>query len=86
MLKLLRFHGNQVENGGYKLIESDYDEEGADIAYQLVVDEIQDTYREILALDTIEKQNRALDSWYDYLRYTCTSAKPCIECLRMRRH
>ena len=86
MLKLLKFHRIEQLNGGYKPIEAGYDEEAADLEYQLVEEEIQDTYREIFALDTIEKQNRALDTWYSYLRRTCTSVKPCIECLRMRRH
>ncbi|MDR3617455.1 MAG: hypothetical protein P4L53_28120 [Candidatus Obscuribacterales bacterium] len=94
MLKLLKFHridqlndGCEPLNGGYQPICcSECDEEAADIEYQLIEDEIQNTYREIFALDTIEKQDRALDTWYSYLRETCTIAKPCIECLRMRRH
>ncbi len=87
MLKVLKFHRLQQLNTGYEpKCCSECDETAADIEYQLIEEEIQETYREIFALDTLEKQNRALDTWYSYLRETCTSAKPCIECLRMRRH
>jgi len=86
MLKVLKFHRIQQLNGGYQRIASDYDEEAADIEHQLIEEEVQDTYREIFALDTIEKQNRALDTWYRYLQEICTSAKPCVECRRLRRH
>jgi hypothetical protein len=83
MLKVLKFHRLEQLNTGYKHIDSGFDEEAVDLEFELIEEEIQNTYREIFALDTIEKQNRALNTWYYYLRTTCTSAKPC---LRMRRH
>lgn len=44
--------------------------------------EVSSVYQEIFALDSIEKQNKALKSWYAYLEETCTSANPCVECRR----
>ena len=44
--------------------------------------EIQAIYTEIYALDTIEKQQRALYSWQRFLQENCSSERPCVECRR----
>lgn len=42
--------------------------------------QIKEIYDEIFALDTIEKQQNALHSWWQYLQDNCTGETPCIEC------
>jgi len=46
--------------------------------------EVLSIYEEISRLNTPEKQLRALTSWWQYLRETCSAEHPCIECLRER--
>jgi hypothetical protein len=73
---------NFNQENEYKIIEDDYDPEMKSIMYELLDTEIEEVYAAIFALDTVEKQNRALKSWYEYLSRTCNAANPCIECLR----
>ncbi len=73
---------NFNQENEYKIIEDDYDPEMKSIMYELLDIEIEETYEEIFALDTFEKQHRALRTWYEYLSRTCNAANPCIECLR----
>jgi hypothetical protein len=51
------------------------------IDYDQIIKEI---YEEIFALDTFEKQQIALHSWWQHLQDTCTEETPCIECARTR--
>lgn len=37
-------------------------------------------YAEIFALDSLQKQQRALRSWFASLERTCTEDNRCIEC------
>jgi len=55
------------------------------VDYEAIENEVAAIYKEIFRLDTPQKQSRALNSWYEYLKKTCTSDEPCIECLRERR-
>ncbi len=73
---------NFNQESEYKLIEDDYDPEMKSIMYDLLDDEIEETYEEIFALDTFEKQRRALKTWYEHLDRTCSQSRKCIECLR----
>ncbi len=45
--------------------------------------EVMAVYDEIWSLKP-ELQSAALQSWWSYLESTCTTDKPCIECLRGR--
>jgi len=86
MLKVLKFPRMHALNGSYPELPSDYDEEAADIEYQLCKDNLLDTFREILALDSDEKQNRAMDTWFLSLKETCTAKDLCSHCYCLRRH
>jgi len=58
------------------------DPEATGVLRDILDEMIENTYKEIFSLNTFEKQQRALHTWYQYLEETCTDAKLCIECLR----
>lgn len=81
MTKILKFQRLQVASA----VDAPAIQAAAVIDYDAIEREVQEVYREIFAMDTIEKQNRALNSWYSYLKATCTEHSLCIECVRERR-
>jgi hypothetical protein len=71
------------DDNDYEMIDDGHQEPEAKQVLRDILDAmIEETYREIFALNTYEKQRRGLQTWYQYLNDTCTSAQLCIECKR----